>query len=79
MSVCDYRTDFDKRIISMSMPWVLAQDTDPLAPKPEPYKKKSKESYMYKYMNEVSGYTNNTLENHVSCPCGGRRMNMPTF
>ena len=76
MSACNYRTDFDKQIISISMPWVLSQDTDPLNPKPEPYKKKIGEKYMYEYMNEVSGYDDNTLRNRASCPCNGR-MNLP--
>jgi len=76
MSACNYRTDFDKQIISMSMPWVLSRDTDPLNPKPEHYKKKVGEHYMYQYMNEVSGYDNNTIQTRASCPCNGR-MNLP--
>lgn len=72
---CDYRTDFDKRFITTVSGWVLARDTDPLHPLPETYKK-MRENYTYKYLNEITGYENNTIQTRASCPCAGK-MSLP--
>lgn len=70
---CDYRTEFDKRVISTVGEWVLDQDTDPLNPKPEQYKKKIKENYHYNYSTGVSGYENNTIQTRPTCSCNGKK------
>jgi hypothetical protein len=49
---CDYRTDFDKKVIDLSCPWVLSQDTDPLVPLPKIVREdlaKKRENYHYDY------------------------------
>jgi hypothetical protein len=70
---CDYRTEFDKRVISIVSEWALSQDTDPVNPKPEAYKKKINEKYSYNYSSELTGYENNTIQTRASCPCNGRQ------
>lgn len=49
---CEYRTDFDKKVIDLSCPWVLSRDTDPLVPLPRIIREdaaKKKENYSYDY------------------------------
>ena len=62
---CGYRTDFDKQIISMSCPWTLAQDTDPLVPLPKIIREnaaKKRENYHYDYLIQSNLCANCTVK-----------------